>query len=143
MFNWATGILMIAAFLDVVAAIAHLACLAIGGSAFRFLGAGERLASEFEAGKSRPILITLMIALILSIWAIFALSGAGLIATLPLTKWVLLAISVVLIVRAFTFPLLKPYFPENSMKFWFISSGFCFVMGTAHLVGVITRWYLL
>ncbi|WP_288497709.1 hypothetical protein, partial [uncultured Acinetobacter sp.] len=112
----------------------------IGGSAFRFLGAGERLAGEFEAGKIQPILVTILIALILFSWSIFALSGAGVVALLPFTKWILMAVSIVLIIRALGFSLLKPYFPENSMKFWLISSGICFVMGIAHLYGVMSLW---
>jgi hypothetical protein len=143
MLNMANNILIIAAFFDAVAAIAHLVCIFIGGAAFRFLGAGERLASEFEAGKISPILITVMITFVLCMWGIFSLSGAGVIETLPLTKWVLLAISGVLIIRALFFPLLKPYFPENSMKFWFISSALCLIMGSAHLWGVVSRWHQL
>ncbi|MBJ9952150.1 MULTISPECIES: hypothetical protein [unclassified Acinetobacter] len=140
MFSQANDILMIAALFDAAAAIEHLACIAIGGSAFRFLGAGERLAREFEAGKIQPILVTILIAFILFSWSAFALSGAGMLGLLPFTKWILIAISMVLITRALAFPLLKPYFPENSMKFWLISSGICFVMGMAHLYGVITQW---
>ncbi|MFW1972824.1 hypothetical protein [Acinetobacter bereziniae] len=140
MLSTANGILIIAALFDAAAAIAHLACLAIGGSAFRFLGAGERLAGEFEAGEIQPILVTILIALILFSWSIFALSGAGVVALLPFTKWILMAISIVLIIRALGFSLLKPYFPENSMKFWLISSGICFVMGIAHLYGVMSLW---
>ncbi|MBL8516944.1 MAG: hypothetical protein JNM76_08240 [Betaproteobacteria bacterium] len=75
-------------------------------------------------------------------WALYAFSGAGLIARLPLLKWVLAAIAGALLARAFAFPLLMSRFPENSMTFWWVSSGLCFVMGAAYLHGVVALWRL-
>ena len=49
-----TQALILAGALTAVAAAAHHACLAIGGSAFRFMGAGERMARAIEAVRARP-----------------------------------------------------------------------------------------
>jgi hypothetical protein len=122
------------------AAIAHLACIALGPAAYRFMGAGEKMASAVEAGKLQPTLVTLTISGVLLSWAAYALSGAGLIPRLPLTKAALLAITAVYLARAVAFPLLRPAFPENSTTFWMVSSGICLVIGLVHAYGLAARW---
>lgn len=123
-----------------LAAIAHLACVVLGPSAFRLMGAGERMARAVEAGKVRPILVTLGIAAVLAACAAYAFSAAGLIKPLPFTQWVLLAITTVFLGRGFGFALLKPAFPENSNTFWLVSSGICLVIGALHAWGAAAVW---
>jgi hypothetical protein len=132
--------LIIGGALTTAAAVAHLACILIGAPAYRFMGAGEKLARAVEAGKQRPRLITLAIAAVLFIWAAYAFSGAGLIGPLPFLKIALVAICSVFLARAFAFPLLKPSFPENSLRFWLVSSGICLVIGLLHAYGIFLRW---
>ncbi|HET7866859.1 MAG TPA: hypothetical protein VFL86_20850, partial [Burkholderiaceae bacterium] len=69
--------------LTAAAAVAHLACIALGAPAYRFMGAGERMASAVDAGKMRPTLITAGISAILLLWAMYAVSVAGVIRPLP------------------------------------------------------------
>jgi hypothetical protein len=123
-----------------LAAIAHLACIVVGPSAYRFMGAGERMARAVEDGKTRPTVVTLAIAAILFAWAAYAFSGAGLIGGLPLTGLVLPAISIVYLARALAFPFLKPLFPENSTRFWLVSSGICLVLALLYAVGTVAMW---
>ena len=132
--------LTIGAALSALAAIAHLACIALGPSAYRFMGAGEKMARAVEAGRIKPTVVTLAISAVLLGWAAYALSGAGVIGPLPLTKLALLAITAVYIARAVAFPLLRPAFPENSATFWYVSSGICLVIGLLHAVGLASRW---
>jgi hypothetical protein len=132
--------LTIGAALSGLAAIAHLACIALGPSAYRFMGAGEKMARAVEAGRIKPTVVTLAISAVLLGWAAYALSGAGVIGPLPLTKLALLAITAVYIARAVAFPLLRPAFPENSATFWYVSSGICLVIGLLHAVGLASRW---
>ena len=124
----------------VVASLAHLACIATGAKAYRFMGAGERMARAVEAGKLKPTLITLAIAIVLLVWALYAFSGAGLAPRLPFTEPALLFISAVFLARAFAFPLLKPKFPENSNTFWLVSSGICLVLGLLYAAGLAALW---
>jgi hypothetical protein len=126
--------------LSAVASLAHLACIALGARAYRFMGAGERMARAVEAGNIKPTLITLAIASILLVWAIYAFSASGIAPTLPLTKVALALISAIYLTRAFAFPLLKPVFPENSTTFWLVSSGICLVLGLLYAVGFIELW---
>jgi len=132
--------LALGAALSAAAAIAHLVCIAVGPAAYRFMGAGEKMARAVEAGKIQPTIVTLAISSVLLAWAAYALSGAGLITRLPLTKEVLLAITVVYLARAIAFPLLRPAFPENSTTFWLVSSGICLLIGLLHTYGLATRW---
>ena len=132
--------LVLGAALSTFAAIAHLACVVLGPAAYRFMGAGEKMARAVEAGRFQPTVVTLVIATTLLTWAAYALSGAGLIGRLPLTKLALLAITAVYLERAVAFPLLRPAFPENSTTFWLVSSGVCLVIGLVHAYGVASRW---
>ncbi len=129
--------LVLAGALTVAAALAHLACIAIGAPAYRFMGAGEHMVRAVQAGKARPALVTAAIAAVLLVWAMYAFSGAGVIGPLPLTGVALPAISLVLLARAFAFPLLRPVFPGNSTTFWWVSSGICLVLGALYAVGTV------
>ena len=90
--------LAMGAALSAFAALAHIACVVVGPAAYRFMGAGEKMARAVQAGKLQPTLVTLAIAAILFTWAAYALSGAGLISRLPLTKLALLVITAVYLV---------------------------------------------
>ena len=132
--------LIIAGSLSAAAAVAHLACILLGPAAYRFMGAGEKMARAVEAKRLRPTLVTLGIACALFTWAAYAFSGAGVIGQIPFAKVVLPAICVVYLARALAFPLLKPRFPGNSQTFWLVSSGICLVIGLAHVYGVVLQW---
>lgn len=140
MYNFGPQFLIAGAVLSGAAAAAHLACIFIGAPAYRLMGAGERMALAAEAGKLQPTLVTLAIASILALWAIYALSGARVIGHLPLTKLVLAAVSIIYLARAVAFPLLKAEFPENSMVFWWVSSAICGLIGLVHAYGTLSLW---
>lgn len=132
--------LVVGASLSAAAALAHLACIALGAPAYRVMGAGERMARAVEAGSRRPALITLAIAGVLMLWAAYALGAAGVIGRLPLSGVALPAICAVYIGRALAFPLLRPAFPGTSLRFWRVSSGICLGIGLIHLYGVASVW---
>ncbi|TFW03288.1 hypothetical protein E4K72_12655 [Oxalobacteraceae bacterium OM1] len=140
MFDLGSQALLVGAALSAAAAAAHLACIAIGAPAYRFMGAGERMARGAAAGKLRPTLVTLAITGILLLWAAYALSGAGVIAPLPLTRAALIFISAIYLGRAVAFPLLKPAFPGNSTTFWLVSSSICGGLGLLYAYGTLSLW---
>ena len=135
--------LIVGASFSAAAALAHLACIVLGAPAYRFMGAGERMARAAEAGKLRPTLVTLAISGVLVVWAAYALGGAGVIDLLPFSSLALPAICAVYLGRAVAFPVLRPVFPENSQTFWLVSSGICLFIGLVHLYGVVSVWHAL
>lgn len=132
--------LVAGAVLSAIAAFLHLGCIAFGAPWYRFLGAGERMAQMDLAGHWYPTVATLVISGILLLWSAFALSGAGVISRLPLTRLALCAITAVYLLRGVGFVVLKPYFPGNSAAFWFCSSAICLVFGIVHLIGLRQAW---
>ena len=48
--------LVLAGLLVALASLAHLVCIAVGARAYRFMGAGERMARAVEAGKLKPVI---------------------------------------------------------------------------------------
>lgn len=132
--------LIFGAALSAVAAALHFACIFWGAPGFRFLGAGEPISRMAEAGHWYPNFIAFVIGVMLSVWAVYALSGAGLLMPLPFVQLVLSAITGIYLLRALAFPLLKPAFPGNSDMFWLVTSGICLVIGLIHLVGLSQVW---
>lgn len=117
------------------AALAHLGCIVFGGDWYRFFGAGEQMARMAEQGLWYPTLVTSFIVVVLVVWGCYALSGAGVIRRLPLTKLALVLISVVFLLRGVAFVGLMPMFPENSLTFWLVSSAICLLIGGLFAVG--------
>ena len=132
--------LILGAAFNATAALAHLACIVLGAPAYRFMGAGEKMARAAEARRVRPALLTLAIAAALFTAAACALSGAGVVGRLPFLKVALAGIVAVYLARAAATTLLKPAFPENSPRFWRVSGGLCLVIGLVHLYGTALRW---
>ena len=135
--------LLVAAGLNAFAALLHLGCIVFGAPWYRFLGAGERTARMAEAGHWLPIFVTLLLAGILTVWSLYALSGAGVIRRLPLLRPVLIAITGFYLLRGLGFVLLMPAFPGYSMTFWYVSSGTCLLFGLVHAGGLRAAWPML
>ncbi len=132
--------LILAAIFSGVAAVLHVGCIIFGGSWYRFFGAGEQMAKMAEAGHWYPTVATSVIVFLLSIWSLYALSGAGVILRLPLLRIGLCVIAVVFIVRGVAFIKIMPLFPGNSLTFWLVSSAICLGIGILYAVGTIQTW---
>ena len=132
--------LIVGAALSALAALLHLGCIVFGAPWYRFLGAGEQMAQMDLAGHWYPTVATLVITTILLVWSLYALSGAGVIRKLPLTRFALCGITGVYLLRGVAFTPLMAYFPGNSPTFWFWSSAICLVFGAVHLIGLRQVW---
>ena len=133
--------LVVAGCLSQAAALAHLATIVGGPDWYRTMGAGERIARAAERGEAFPAIATLGIALILSIWAAYAASGAGLIGRLPFLRPVLIAITLVYLARGMVLfwpGLLRR--PDLSSAFLTWSSLIVLAMGAIHAIGVWKAW---
>ena len=76
-------------------ALLHVGIIFYGGPAYRYFGAGERLARLAERGSQEPTFITSVLVVMFSAWAAYAFSGAGVIPRLPYLQTALLLIGLV------------------------------------------------
>ena len=132
--------LLVGAALSAAAALLHLACIAFGAPLYRFVGAGEGMARLADAGHWYPTTAAAVIASLLIIASLYALSGARVIPRFPLVRTLLCMITGVYLLRALAFPAVAPYFPGNSLLFWIVSSGICLGFGVVHLIGLRQAW---
>jgi hypothetical protein len=134
--RWLIG----AAVSSLLAAAAHLGCIAFGAAWYRALGAGEAMALMADAGHWYPTVVTAVITAVLLLWAWYALAGAGVVRRLPFLRIVLCAITAVYLLRGLAFIPLMPLFPGNSVTFWLVSSAICLAIGLIHLAGLRSAW---
>jgi hypothetical protein len=83
--------LLMAAAVSFFVAVLHVVIVLIGPSAYSFFG-GQRLARLAESGSSSPVIQTLSLAAVHTLFGSYALAGAGVIRRLPLLTVVLFAI---------------------------------------------------
>lgn len=135
--------LIIAGIFSASAALLHLGCIYYGAAWYRFLGASEQMALLADQGSIRPTLITTVIFGVLSIWSLYAFSGAGLIFPLPYTRLALVAMTVIYLVRGFAglFLIVRPL--GRTPSFWLWSSLICLSIGVVHAIGLTLQWQYL
>jgi hypothetical protein len=126
--------------LNLAAALLHLACIFGGPAWYRFMGAGEGMARLAEMGSPKPALITLGIAAVLSAWAAYAFSGAGILPRLPLLRPALIAICGIYAVRAAALPLMLTHMPDRSSAFLYWSSLVVLLFALVHGIGIWLSW---
>lgn len=127
----------------------HLSMIIGGPSWYRFFGAPESIVQMAGAGSLYPAFVCIFIACVLFTWSLYAFSGAGFIARLPLLRVMLIAISVALIIRGISFIPLMLISPEifqsitncqNVNAFLIITSAICLMVGLAYAVGIKKSW---
>ncbi|WP_339915026.1 hypothetical protein [uncultured Brevundimonas sp.] len=132
--------LLLAAGLSAAAALAHLAIILGGPRWYAFFGAGQRMVRLAERGSPIATLITLGIAAVLTIWSVYALSGAGVLPPVPLLRPGLVAISAIYLIRALVFVPVMSLRTGRASPFAWISSTIVLVFGLAYTVGTWTAW---
>ena len=132
--------LSIGAILNAVIAVLHVGCIYFGATWYRYMGAGEGMAKLAERGSVKPTVITSFIVLVFIIWSFYALSGAGVIIELPLLRWVLLAVTLIYLLRGALgfFLYTKPL--GRTPAFWLWSSSICLALGLIHMLGLKQIW---
>lgn len=138
-------LLVIAGLFSFLAAILHIGVVIGGPNWYRFFGAGESMALMAEKDSLKPTVITLSIALVLTVWGAYAWSGAGILPKMPFIKLALSAISAIYLLRGLgglvaPFVTNHPQVTQNSTAFWVWSSATCLLIGLVHLIGVVARW---
>lgn len=132
-------LLMTGAALSALASLLHVAIIVGGPDWYRFFGAGEEMARMAGAGSPVPALVTLGIATVLAIAALYALSGAGRIRRLPLLRPALCVITAVYLLRGLALvPALAVPALREPFNVW--SSLICLAFGLVHLGGLVQVW---
>ena len=132
--------LLLAGASSFAAALLHLACIVGGANWYRTLGAGPQIADMAARGHWYPTTMAIFIAAVLSVWGLYAWSGAGVIRRLPFLRLGLTTISGIYLLRGLVFFPLQAYFPGNSATFWYVSSAICLAIGLLHLLGLRQVW---
>ncbi|HYW10106.1 MAG TPA: hypothetical protein VE913_24275 [Longimicrobium sp.] len=135
--GWLTG----------AAALLHVGMIVGGADWYRFFGAGEQMARYAERGSAYPAIITACIAAILGVWALYGLSGAGVIRRLPFLRLALTLIAAVYLARGILgVPLVMsmddPYMNQlkAKMTFMMVTSAICVALGVCYAVGAARHW---
>ncbi|HST63161.1 MAG TPA: hypothetical protein VLK84_30910 [Longimicrobium sp.] len=120
----------------------HVGIIFGGPDWYRFFGAGERMAWLAARGSPYPAVVTAGIALVLGTWALYALSGAGVIRRLPFVRPALVAIAAIFLARGILgVPLVlvvdDPYANQlrAKMTFMVLTSVVCIGLGLCYAVG--------
>jgi hypothetical protein len=132
--------LIVGGCLSLAAALLHLAVIGGGPDWYRFFGAGEEMARAAEQGRWMPHLLTIGIAAVLTVWALYAFAGAGLIRRLPLMRTALVVISLIYLARGLLIiPIMMSVsLAEAPFDYW--SSLIVLVYGIVHAVGTWLAW---
>lgn len=139
--------LLLGGLLTGAASLLHVAIIVGGPEWYRFFGAGERMARQAARGSPYPAVVTAAIAVVLAVWMLYALSGAGVIPRLPFLRLALVLIAAVYLGRgALGIPLVlladHPYANElkERMTFMVVSSAICIGLGLCYAAGAAQTW---
>lgn len=117
--------------------------LALKPELYRLIRAGQEsaLGQMAEQGSSLTTTVTVALALIFAIWAIYAFSGAGLISPLPLLRMALIAISAIYILRALALLTEVNMVLNQGYPFQFVVfSTISLVTGVFYLLGIFLKF---
>jgi uncharacterized membrane protein len=120
------------------ASLLHVAIIAGGAKWYQFFGAGKKFTQAAERGHGWHDVVTLGIAIMLAVWAAYALSVLDFgVPQLPADKVVLSLITAAYLLRGFGgFALLLMPKRSHSTRFIVLSSLICLGIGAVHGVGL-------
>jgi hypothetical protein len=124
-------------------ALLHAVLIFVGPPAYRYFGAGEAMARQAESGSLEPGAVTLAIAAVLSMFGLYALSGAGAVRRLPLLRTFLVAITVIYTLRGlslFAQAWAWLRFPDRMPPRFVVFSAAALTLGLLHLAGLLRSW---
>jgi len=128
--------LVFAGIMSFCAAILHLMIIYKGTQWYDFFHAGEHFVQLSKQGSFVPAIVTLIIALVLFMWSLYAFSGAQLIGKLPFLKPILIAITFIYTMRGLAIIPLSIFYPEKSDPFMVWSSVICLIIGLFYFIGM-------
>jgi hypothetical protein len=130
---------IVAGMLSLGISLLHIAIIFAAPEAYVFFGAGQEMADADAAGSWTPDLLTLGVAVVFMLFAMYAFSGAGLIRKLPLLKLALIIIAIIYTLRGLVIiPDLMVYFQHSSYPFRnIVFSTVSLFTGLAYTMGIV------
>src|SRR5215210_3744061 len=129
--------LKIAGWSSVAVAVLHVIIVFAGAPSYRYFGAGEDMARPAEAGSLVPAALTLFIATVFAVFALYAFSGAGSIRRLPLLRTGLVVIGLICTVRGLGLIL---QLLQGTILRDLVFSLVSLTIGIAYLWGTLKAW---
>jgi hypothetical protein len=131
--------LIFGALLSFAGALIHVGVAIWGASLMRFFRAPDSFVSATEGGSTLPALGALVVAVLLIVAAVYALSGAGILPTLPLLKPGLIVITGIYLARGFAVVPLAMARPDRVVPI-VRTSVIVLGFGAVHLLGLVQVW---
>lgn len=121
---------MICAAINVAIAVLHIAIIFIGESAYRYFGAGEKMADMAAQGSPIPALVTGGVTAVFFVFAAYNLAGAGYF-NLPMTMLALAGIAAIFLLRGAVVAAV-PFMSQPVSTFDLVSSFISLGIGVLH-----------
>lgn len=133
-------LLKIGGTLNIAIAVLHLVIIGVGAPAYRYFGAGERMAAWAQAGSFVPAAITFGLALLFAVFGLYAFSAANAFRRLPFLIPTLLCIGGIYALRGMlVVPAVLHPSPERPVE-RLVFSLVALVVGGLYLVGTRMVW---
>lgn len=138
--------LVLAGLMSLAVSVLHFVMIFVGGRAYRYFGAGERMAMRAEGGSLWPAAITAALAIVFAGWAAYAFSGAQLMRRLPNLRAGLLVIGGIYTLRGLAL------IPQAALRMsvdtamparYLAFSATSLLIGITHLLGTRLAWHTL
>jgi hypothetical protein len=134
-------LLLIGASLNFLIALLHIGIVIVGAPAYIYFGATD-LAQFAAQGSPIPAVVTLILAAIFVVFAVYALSGVGWLPRLPLLRVGLILIGCIYVLRGLivVLDLLRLVYGMGYPVRQTIFSAIALIIGLVYLVGTFQQW---
>ena len=132
-------ILLLAAFICLFTATAHMSCIWLGPECFSYQMAPAELVESSKNGTLLAPIGTIVVSSIFVGWALYAISAAGYLRRLPFLKVAIYSIAFLCIARGLLGIQLWIRKPERVTEFANVSNWLWLLTGVLFLVGYIWR----
>ena len=132
-----SNFLLLGALISTFAAIWHLLCIIGGPSWFEFARAPQEIINSARQGTWLAPVSAVLIATLMFICSLYALSAIHVIRPLPLLKTALIVISSMCLIRGV---IIIPYLIQFGFDMWeFIAAIVWFFVGVCYLIGAVEK----
>ena len=137
------GALLAGGVLCLGVAALHVGIFAAGPVAYRYFGAGERMAALAVSGSPVPALLTLAMTTVFAVMGFYALAGAGRFRRLPLPRTGLMTAGAIFTLRGLLLLLQIRWLliaPGSLPPRMLVFSAVSLVIGLLYLAGTVAEW---